>query len=415
MTKTQYAIIQFHAAVSILGYWCIHSILGIVSSSVNSTTSILYDGFQLMLSLYVIFICRNNMQIGRHCSTLLFYMFLLFLYLIRVFIDMVDGPFSLILPTSIFMNDMFRFIGTFTAAWAMIASWKYLNLQKIANYVFWIGFVTIICVRAKLVSMGLIDAYLEERMDAGRGLGTLALVKLSAAEVCASIHLLVSRYKTGIPHKILYILGIIIGLWLNLASGSRGGVVGLVLALGFYWIFSSRRHIFLNVLSLTSIVLIIVYVVPILEWLSHFFPIMSNRMLLTLLENDQSGRELIRQQAWTLILEHPILGYSYRLLPTPTGYGAHNGILNITLALGIPIGFLFIYFVYLKVIIMSIRLTGNNSNLFAVTMAIFALVISISGSGVADSCFNFSIILLAATYYNERFMGTQYIEHVYYH
>ena len=189
---------------------------------------------------------------------------------------------------------------------------------------------------------------------------------------------------------------------MSLASGSRGGVVGLVVALGVYFVFSSRRNVFLIFIAVLAVVLFIIYLVPILIWLADYFPVISERMLMTVLENDQSERDEIRRQAINVILKNPILGFSYRLYEFSTGYRTHNGILDVTLALGIPIGLLFVFFVYIKGALFAIKNMVHKQFFYPTVMMIFVLVSSLSSSSITDNGFNFAICLLCSACFYGR-------------
>ncbi len=406
MSKTKYFIIQLHAVMSIMGYWCMHSILGVLVGETSSMVSIAYDGMQLMLSLYVMSICRKDFMIEKGRTMLSFYFLILFLYSLRMFFDILIGPFSTIVPMGMFLNDILLTVfHCFTATWAIITSRKYLDINMIASILFLMSLVTVVFILIGFDTQGLMNQYEEERMDAGRGLGTLALAKIGAVTALVAMHLFLNDKKRFL--KPFFILSIILGVWLLLGSGSRGTLAGLILTLAVYWTFASRHNKFLQIVVITVTLLLLINIVPLLIWLSDYFPVMGQRMLATILENDQSGRELLRNQAVQLILDNPLFGYSYRLGVTETGYSTHNGILSIFLALGIPIGLLFVFFIYVKPIVVAIKLMPKRDTFLATTMSVLFIINSMSGSSITESCFNFSICLLASVYYygtkqNER-------------
>lgn len=398
MGKWNYYIVQLHAVLSVMGYWCMHSILSVAVGTTSSLSSIAYDGVQLAISLYVIFICRKDIIIEKGRPILLFYSILLVLYSLRMFFDMAAGPFSTTVSRNMFLNDILLTVfHCFMAAWAMITSRKYLDVRIITKIMFWMSTLTILLIILNLSIRGLGDMYEEERLDGGRGLGTLALVKIGAICTLSAFHLVMN--ERGKIRKIIYAAGSILGLWLTMASGSRGGLAALVIAVGICWLFASRRNVLMMILAVIAIIVFIINIVPILIWLSDYFPVVGQRMLNTILENDQNGRIELRSQAFQLIADHPLFGYSYRLGASETGYSAHNGILSVVLALGIPIGLLFIYFIYIKSFLASIKMMPQKSAFFVTSMCVFVLVASMSGSSITDPRFGFAICLLAATYY----------------
>lgn len=400
MNNTKIFVIQLHAVMSLLGYWFFHSMVILALGSSSTMFSIGYDAIQLLLAFYVIYICRRDIVVESGCTQLKFFSLLLVLYTVRMVYDMVNGPFIGQVSTSMFITDIIHTVGgNFVSIWAIIISRKYIDIDKIVRLVFWMGFATIVAVLLKADAIGGSN-YEEERMDGGQGLGSLALAKLGAIVFMASIHLLFNNEKRRVM-KAIYFAGLIISGWLTLASGSRGAVAALVIALGVYFIFSTRRNPLLAVMAVVSVILVVINIVPILMWLSDYFPVFGQRMLLTILEDDQSGRQEIRRQAWEVTINHPFFGYSYRLFGSEAGFRAHNGILEVSIALGIPITLLYVYFVYVKGMLIAVKNMVNRNLLFPTTMGIFALAASMSSSSISNAVFDFAFcILVIACYYN---------------
>lgn len=395
ITKYKYYIIQLHAVLTLFGYWFVHSLVTFAIGGSSRSISIGYDIIQLMLSIYVMAICAKSIHFRQKKAYLMIFSFLLLLYSIRMFVDMAKGPFSEQLPQQVFINDIMQTVfHTFTGAWAMIASVKYLNLEKITKLTYYFGLVTILCAFVLMRTGGGEISYEEERLSFGGGVGTLAIVKIGAIESIAALHLCLNSTSK----KYFYLFGAVLGVWLSLASGSRGGIAGLVIALLVYWIMSTRRNMFLSVISIIGVVFFVANLESILIWLGEYFPIISRRMLTTIQEHDEGNRELLRQLAYERIYENPIFGYSYRLKSDLTGYGPHNGILDYTLALGIPLGLLFFLSVYVNGFIMATRMMINKKMFFPSVLAVFVFVASMS-SNATDGLFCFAVIFLAAAYY----------------
>lgn len=402
MNKTKYNIIQLHAALSIIGYRLFQSIFVMFFGDTTQLSSIVYEGGQVILSLYVLYICKKSIHVENKNSILFFYSIFLLLYTLRMILDFFIGPFSGKVAPVVFLQDFLTIIClTFFAAWAMIASRRWLNVELITKWVFWLGIIAIVFIRFDMQFLNIENDYTGQRMEVAGGLTTLAILKVAVFVIIAAFHLLLNDKEKRIKIYI-YIIGILLGGWMAFASGSRGGVVGLVVALGVYFVFSSRRNPLLIAVAILSIVIFIINLVPILFWLSEFFPVFSDRMLLTILENDQSGREEIREQAMNVILQNPIFGYSYRLYGFTTGYRTHNGILDVIIALGIPIGLFFVFIVYIKGTILAIRNMTDKRLFYPTVMTIFVLVSSLSSSSITDSGFNFSVCLLCSACFYKR-------------
>lgn len=310
--------------------------------------------------------------------------------------DAAFGPFADILPISAFItNFLYTVVGAFFTTFAIITCRNNLNLDTICKLVYLIGLAIILLVPyiVDLESLSMEDS--TERMDAGRGLSTLALAKVGAIEVIVALHLLLNNRL-----KILYLPGLILGIWLCLSSGSRGGAVALIIALGLYCIIRYRHNILLSLIIISSIILVALNLESILEWLSEYFPVFSNRMLDTVIDNDQSGREELRELAYQRIMDNPIMGYSYRLNPTETGYYCHNGLLDILLTFGIPFGLFCIYITHIKPLIMTYKLIDYKKLFFVSVMTLWVIIHSLSGIGFTDITFSFAVCMMAAYYYS---------------
>ncbi len=394
MSKIAYNYIQIFAVIALLGYWATNAVATLLFGDTSSSVSIIYRGILLLLSLITIYICRRDLSRLSDNRFLMFYGIVLILYSIRMYIDVAIGPFVGIIPTDYFVKDVFYIIGSvFITSFALISCRNHLDMDKICQLIYWLGLVIILIIPyiTELDVENMQDS--EERMDAGRGLGSLALVKIGVIEIIVAIHLILNR-----KHKYIYILGLTLAIWTTLASGSRGGLLALIIALFYFLIVRYRKNIPILFFVFVSLYVFVVNVVPILEWLSQYFPIIGQRMLATIVKNDQSGREILREKAYELIFQNPILGYSYRLNPSETGYTCHNGILDLLIAFGIPLGLLATYFVYFRSMMLATRLMDRRECFFSSVAALWVVIASISGSGITDSTFCFAICLLGAMY-----------------
>ena len=340
--------IQLFVATSLMGFWLTNALYTFLIGDTSPSVSIAYRAILLIMSIIAIAICRHDVRFD-NSPFFKWYTLIMVLYAFRMIYDAAFGPFADILPISAFItNFLYTVVGAFFTTFAIITCRNNLNLDTICKLVYLIGLAIILLVPyiVDLESLSMEDS--TERMDAGRGLSTLALAKVGAIEVIVALHLLLNNRL-----KILYLPGLIMGIWLCLSSGSRGGAVALIIALGLYCIIRYRHNILLSLIIISSIILVALNLESILEWLSEYFPVFSNRMLDTVIDNDQSGREELRELAYQRIMDNPIMGYSYRLNPTETGYYCHNGLLDILLTFGIPFGLFCIYITHIKPLIMT--------------------------------------------------------------
>jgi len=392
----RYYIIQYNAVLFLLGYLLMHAVSFVAFGGASRTASIAYDAFQSILSLYVICICYRDFFIEPQKPLFSALAIIMILYTVRIYIDIFSGPFSRILSKQVMWNDFLQIVGvSFLPTWSLICSRKYINIEIISNGVFWVGLAVCVLTTLGFHFLGMMDSLEEERMSAGGGLNTLALAKIGAIEIIAALYMLFNYKK----NKIIYFVGLAIGFYVMMASGSRGGVAGLVIAIAVYLTWATRKKQFLMLIGVITVVLFFVNLIPILIWLSDYFPIFSNRMLATIIEADQSGRQELREQALKLIFENPIFGYGYRLNADITGFGPHNGILEIFLCLGIPVGIFFTYFVYAKGVWYALLMMADRRFIFASLMAIFSIVSSMSSNSLSTGSFDFALVFIGIAYY----------------
>lgn len=400
ITSKQYNIVQFHAAISLVGYWFIQAIFQLLSGTASTNISIAYDIFQLCIAIYVMRICSKDFWVEGQHSILKAYSIFMVLYSVRMVCDMLFGPFiGIVSGPAMFMNFVMTVLHTFVSVWAMIASRKYLDINTIVRWIYGIGILTVIMVVLAIRFRGFGDSFMDERFEGMGGLHSLSLAKLGTIVVLASIHELLNGVERKKTYFVMYIVSIALAGWLTLASGARGALAGLAIALVVYWLLSPKSSSILTFLAIITTILFIVNIVPILEWLSEYFPVIGKRMLASVLENDQSNREFLREKAYTLIGDNPILGYSYRLNDHSTGYTCHNGILDIALALGIPVCIWFVIVCFIKTIPLIRSLMRNKVYFFATTMLVANLVSAMSGSAIDNNSFGFAIVLSASIYY----------------
>lgn len=396
-SKFKYFYIQFHAAVFLLGYLLMHSMLSAMTGGASHEASIVYNGFILLSSFYVIALCKKDIIIEGRKSLLMSLSIVMILYALRIFFDIYAGPFSRIVPQRDMWDDFLRTVGgTFFPTWAIICSRKYIDIEKISELSFWFGLATCLFTFYILRTHG-IGSYEEERVDIGGGLHTLSLVKLGAIEIMAALHVILNKQK-----KVLCLFGyfgLLLGVFIALASGSRGGVVGVVIAIFVYIIMQNQKRLFFMLLGAIVVALFVINIVPILTWLSDYFPVFSNRMLETIVDSDTSNRDILWEKTINLISDNSILGYGYRLNADATGYGPHNGLLEVALCLGIPISVIFLCYVYIKGLIYAARMMVDRRFVFISLMCISAIVSSLSGSSLSNNIFNFSLALVGIAYY----------------
>ncbi len=399
MKLDKYNVIQLHVVLVLFGYYFVSSVLNLIIGDIDQTISIGYRLFQFLVSVYVLFLCRKNiLEIKGHSLFVICLIAILF-FSCRIVFDICFGPFSNLPKALLFRDFFFYVIGVYFSSFVVFLSCKYINIEKVVLISFWMLFIAIICI---ILNISNIEIDLnEERLDAGRGLSTLNIIRIGVFEVLLSIHLLLNR-NFNIIKRIIFIIGLCLGIYTIMISGSRGGLVSLVFSLFIYFLIRNRRNIFKIILILISLIVVLLNIIPILEWIGTYFPVISQRMLLTIVEGDQSDREILREFAMQKIIENPLLGYSYRLFPTEYVWSSHNGILDVLQISGIPIGIFFLYFFYIKTTLLCIKVANNNNFFFPILLLLYSLIYSLSGGLIYSSVFWVSVALLYSYYYNNK-------------
>lgn len=399
ISRTNYIIIQLHAVMIIVGFMFLHSVLGFVMSETGRTVSFIFRGCQLLLSLYVIILCHKDLRIKWKQDLLAFLLLFMVLYSLRVFYDSYAGPFVAQIPSSVFFENILSIIvSTFISSYAMMVTRRYLDINIISKMVFWGGLVSLIGAVKQALNLGIVLQ--EDRLETGGAFGVLQIAQMCAFVALSGFHLLLNSQKKWL--RLIYLGGIAVSFVVAMATGARGSVLGTISAVSIYLVVSSRKNILLLLLAILAIVLAYINLVPILNWMSDYFPIFSGRMLETVVDKSTGGRDPLYELSKQLIMENPIFGYSYRLNTDATGYTTHNGILDIMLALGIPMGLLFTFIFYIKGFIMIIKKMPDKQLVFASSMAVFSLVASLSGSSITSPAFCFSICLFGSAYYYKK-------------
>lgn len=394
----KYTIIQLHVVLVLFGYYFISAVFNLVIGEISQSVSIGYRLFQFIVSLYVCFLCGKNIFRIQGNSLFAVCVFALIFFSFRFIVDIIGGPFVNIVSKDMFFRDFFFYvIGIFFSGFALFTSLKYLDIDKIVSISFWILLVTIICIMMNINNLNVNIA--EERLDAGRGLSTLNVIRIGVFEVMVSMHLILN--KGGIIKRIFYFIGLCFGIVVILISGSRGGLIALIFALFILLLFRNRKNIFTLILLLSTMFILYLNLVPVLEWLANYFPVISERLLLTVLEGDESEREVLRVLALQKIIDNPFCGYGYRLFPTEYVWSSHNGILDVLQISGIPMGILFLYFFYIKSSLLVFKISLNKRYFFPSVLLLYSLIYSLSGGLIYASTFWTAVALVCSSCYNK--------------
>lgn len=176
-----------------------------------------------------------------------------------------------------------------------------------------------------------------QEVDIGR-LGLQSLNPISAGHVGASLVLLAGwalvRPCPEIPYpRLIGITGCALGLFVLLASASRGPIVALLLVVLLFWLSQSASRMARAIPLVAGLVIVMAQGMQYLEMYSDY-PVVS-RITGTLSGNDAAvvGRQVAVSGAISQFLDNPIIGDS--LEERTTGFYPHNIVVEALMATGL--------------------------------------------------------------------------------
>ena len=394
---SRYYIIQWQAILIVVGFAAYTTLFyGDVSKGNSSGLSLIYRAFHMLLTLYVLLVCKKGYHFGKNRVELKMYIFFMVCYSLRMLLDVflfIDN-----VPSQYLYFELVFTIGAvFLPITAVIISRKELDSDYIAKSIFWLSLLTIILGIRGIMTHG-VDVT-EGRVELNSAQGSLSLVISGCILSLSSFY--VYYNSIGLLFKFSAVLGFILGLVAALISGSRGGIVAYVVSMSCYLVLRAEKFKIWLILVGCALLWCILNIVKVLESLSNYFPVFAERMLYAIETGDESGRDKLREDAINMILDYPILGYSYRINDDLSGAHAHNGILQVAVALGLPLCVVFFYFYYFRTLRISFKIVKSKSLAWWGIMAIYVIVTSLFGSALDLAYFGFFVMMVWIVYYNQ--------------
>jgi O-antigen ligase len=215
--------------------------------------------------------------------------------------------------------------------------------EKDINYTLFMNFVyyTLFIVLLLNVSIGI------EYDHQGRSAGFMSMYCISFGHLGVSLAI-ISIYKLLFESKAKYLhiipsVGVILGLYILYASGTRSPLIAFILCLFFlFFLKSNLKYIISFLILLATSILALIYFKPQYEDVGQSSSFL-NRVTNMIVSGDSSGRGELYQQGIKIFSENPIFGG--RILYFDGMY-PHNIFLEILMATGI-VG-LILYFFFFK-------------------------------------------------------------------
>lgn len=287
--------------------------------------------FSITIILYNV-ITKNSNRFGK---TEFFFIAFWFFYIIKAVISFKIYAFSE--PMALMETEVYlRIIGiTFIPALAVLTI-----KEKDVDYISFLNFVYYI-----LFFILLLNAFVGINYNNGRSSGFMSMYSISFGHLGVSLALL-SIYK--LLHKVktkymmaLPFLGVLLGLYILYASGTRSPLIAFIICLCFmFYLENKLKYLGLFLLSLCIGIISLLYFRPqdnTVENSSSFFSRVTNMIV----NGDSSGRGELYQQGIKIFTENPIFGG--RILYFDGMY-PHTIFIEVLMAMGIFGMVLYLFF-----------------------------------------------------------------------
>ncbi|KFF18045.1 O-antigen ligase family protein [Chryseobacterium sp. JM1] len=329
----------------------------------------------MMAGLLVIF--KNRMKFTRVHFLLFFFWFL---YLLRLLYDTAITSKNIMSP----INDYWSFsLLIIVSMLACATKFSEKTLLDVKNYVLILLFIVNIWgLYNNIVNPQIVPEDLLVRVDGNGSLNTVSFGKTSSVLFFLCFISLL-KYKKNLL-TIIYIIGMILGLYNVFMAGSRGPLVQLIAVLVFFTALNIRQ------VKLKYVIISLIIGITLLSFFPSYFEI--SKLVFQRLgetgysanENDQYRATLLKS-AWDQFLDNPFFGDS---IETKIGNTyPHNIVFESFMAMGIVGGLLSII-LYILNLIYGIKLL----RVFAYSLFGAILIMDTVGSISAGSIVNFLLI-----------------------
>ncbi len=230
----------------------------------------------------------------------------------------------------------------------------------------------------------------EMRMELNKRQSTLAFGDNSAYLILLASALLLyyGNSRNDGKHKLYWffpVIAIILGIYGIAKAGSRGPFLSMLVGLIMLFTCMKVKTVFKIVMR--AIVAVLVFGIN-FEVIENFAPVLTQRLTLTVEKGDLSGRDLLFQEAWRLILDHPIFGTEPLMFLNGGAFSNyHNGFLTVGLATGL-LGFVGYVILIIAIVFNSLKhrnLINNVVYFFFISMLGACIMRSMSGASLADN------------------------------
>lgn len=328
----------------------------------SSVGSIIYRAVTLGISLICLLRTRHNLSTYKSIPLKIF-LFLFVIFSFKVVYELSVGEYAYTYFTSS-KQQVFLFL--FGINWipfiSVLSSYKRIQYNKSLILMFvMLGLTLLISLKGTTAATA---QHFDGRYSMNARQSTLAFGDNGAYFSLLSMALLL-HYKIGRRKfivSLLFLLGVIGGLYCAALAGSRGPFVSAFA--GIFFIFLTLPKV---QKSIYTIILCLVGLSGSLSLsvLDNFAPALHSRLENSIENGDTSGRDVLFEQAWKLICDNPIIGANPVVLAPKSFSGYHNVYLGLGVGVGMIGLFLFIFTV-VALLFKTIKMKTESHTAFSI-------------------------------------------------
>ncbi len=374
----------------------------------NPSASLGYRAIGLLIALYCLIKPKNRPKLQLLGDYPKVYLIIVSLYWVRCLYELTFGTYQGMVIYGKTQGYLFYFGIVLFPILSFLKGFKTLHLRTcLLGIFFCIGFSLILGLGT--LAMQAAEYGEDTRFQLNASQGSLAFGDNGAYMVMVSISLLFkSRYyfpKRNKIWRIIFISGAILGFASTMKAGSRGPMLSLLCALIYLVYIAKVKY---KVWAIGGIVAIFIFSASTISFLKDFAPALYQRSMMSIENNDSSGRDLLFATALEEVNSHPLFGTNPMIVNNSGNYSYHNVYLNYLMGCGYLAFSAFVIFMFLLLYrVLKIKpYRANPFQLFIFTFFIFYCMRGMTGGNMFNQC-NYNVAILGASsivsfFYNKK-------------
>lgn len=381
-------------ALMFVGYQLATSLFLPVSSDmegISRSVTVPYRAFALLISLLVIFLNLKKKISKPPLAVIILWLYWIALIL-RIFYDTN-------IRVDVRVNDTgqlwFYILGIILPAmFSIMQSYRSIDLDKALK---WVYFGTVLTMALSLfnnTSLLLDASEITGRAEGNLALNTISFGHLGTMGIVLSLYLL-SKGKTSLIKKILFITVMLLSFLIMMRAGSRSPVLALLVIL-LFWLFTRGKNLVLGISIVAVLVIfLVIFIEYVLDFMGDISPVMEARLRMSIYEGDTSYRNTLYEEAFHAFLDNPILGQQFALFDNSGGFFyPHNIIIEAFMALGILGGLAMIYILWIAVKKSYFLIKTKDPHFWVCLILIQQIVLSMLGQFYYNQILNVLLVFV---------------------